>query len=219
MVVVSLKKIFENTLLREFARQAKLNCYKRLWRKRNPENETIMADYFPWETVLVGKRTYGELNVITFNHKSRLIIGSYCSIAPKVTFLLDVEHRTNTSSTYPFRAKCLKMGDEAFSKGDIIIEDDVWIGYGAMILSGVHIGRGAIIAAGAIVTRDVPPYAIVGGVPAKIIRYRVKPNLIKELLEIDYDSLTDQMIGSHVDELYTELTDSEQLEWLPKRKL
>ena len=101
------------------------------------------------------------------------MIGNYISIAQNVHFLLDVEHFANHISTYPFKVKLLhSQKSESFSKGDIIIDDDVWIGYGATILSGVRIGQGAVVATGAVVTSDVPPYAIVGGVPAKVIKYR-----------------------------------------------
>lgn len=208
--------MFEYTILKDFVKRVRLNHFRRSWRKANAENDTLPMNPFPAELVSVGKRSYGELNVVTFNNCSRLRIGSYCSIAQQVHFMLDVEHRMNTVSTYPYKAKCLKMGDEAFSKGDIIVDDDVWIGYGATIMSGVHIGQGAIIAAGAIVTKDVPPYAIVGGVPAKPIKYRYSSNMIKELLKIDYSKLSEKMIKEHVNELYTELDDAKQLDWLPK---
>ena len=103
------------------------------------------------------------------------------------------------------------------SKGDITVDNDVWIGYGATIMSGVHIGQGAIVAAGAVVTKDVPPYAIVGGVPAKVIKYRFEPELIKELLKIDYSKLTKEKVEKHIDDLYAELKDKRQLDWMPKK--
>lgn len=83
-------------------------------------------------------------------------------------------------STYPFKRKLFHGGEEAVSKGDIIVGDDVWVGYGATILSGVHIGQGAVIAAGAVVNKDVPPYAIVGGIPAKVIKYRFSESVCKK---------------------------------------
>lgn len=77
---------------------------------------------------------------------------------------------------------CLqKVKHEATSKGDIVVKDDVWIGYGSIILSGVHIGQGAVIAAGSVVSHDVPPYAIVGGVPARLIKYRFSEEMTKKL--------------------------------------
>lgn len=208
--------MLDHTILRDFVKQIRLNHFKRSWRKANAENDTVPMNHFPAELVSVGKCSYGELNVVTFNRCSKLKIGSYCSIAQHVYFMLDVEHRVNTVSTYPYKAKCLRLGDEAFSKGDIVVGDDVWIGYGATIMSGTHIGQGAVVAAGAVVTRDVPPYAIVGGVPAKVIRYRFEPEIVEELLKIDYSRLTDEMIKEHIDELYTDLTCVEQFKWFPR---
>ena len=103
---------------------------------------------------------------------------------------------------------------EAISKGDIILEDDVWIGQRAMIMSGIRIGQGAVVAAGAVVTKDVPPYAIVGGVPAKVIRYRFAPELTQELMKIDYNRLDRKQILEHMEELYHPLVDVRQIEWM-----
>lgn len=93
-----------------------------------------------------------------------------------------------------------------------------------MILSGVHIGQGAVVAAGAVVTKDVPPYAIVGGVPAKVIKYRFSPEVIEQLLELDYSKLTDDMIRERIDDLYTSLDGKSPQEvekllaWFPKKQ-
>ena len=106
---------------------------------------------------------------------------------------------------------------EGIGKGDIIVEDDVWIGCRVTVLSGVHIGQGAVVAAGALVTKDVPPYAIVGGVPAKVIKYRFEPEMIEELLKIDYSRVDRSMIQAHADELYQKLETKEQLSWLPQK--
>lgn len=106
---------------------------------------------------------------------------------------------------------------EGVSKGNIIVDDDVWIGFRSTILSGVHIGQGAIVAAGSVVTKDVPPYAIVGGVPAKVLKYRFSHELIAELLKVDYGKLTEAMIREHIDDLYSKLKQNEQLKWMPQR--
>lgn len=135
-------------------------------------------------------------------------------------FLVAQEHAPDRISTYPFKqmfGSTSKEYREATSKGNIIVDDDVWIGFNAIILSGVHIGQGAIVAAGAVVTKDVPPYAIVGGVPAKVIRYRFDEDMIRELLKIDFSKLTKEMIEQHIDDLYDKLSDSKQLEWMPKK--
>lgn len=196
----------------------RLALFRSRWIRYSGAKDTKPMNRFPMECVTVGKYSYGELNVVAFGKKSRLVIGNYVSIAQHVSFLLDVEHHIDTVSTFPFKVKIVgSEKDEAFSKGDIVIEDDVWIGYGATILSGVHIGQGAVIAAGAVVTKDVPPYAIVGGVPAKVIKYRFKEEMIEELLKIDYGKMTKEMIQAHEKELYTELTDLAQLDWEPKK--
>lgn len=187
------------------------------WMKQNGHNDILPVRDFPLEVVQVGKCSYGDLKVITFNTKSHLIIGNYVSIAPEVTFLLDVEHRLDTVSTFPFRKLVLGLEDEAFSKGDILVDDDVWIGYGATILSGVHIGQGAVIAAGALVTKDVEPYAIVGGVPAKTIRYRFGEERRKELLYVNYSKLDTAFVREHIEELYKEVKTTEDIAFLPKR--
>lgn len=213
-----LKKWWYETLLHDLWMQHKKNTFKRCWRNENSHNGTIAMDFFDRNLVIVGKNSYGELNVVSFAEKNKLKIGNFVSIAQQVLFLLDVEHYTDNISTYPFKNKILKTAEnEAFGKGDIIVEDDVWIGYGAKIMSGVKIGQGAVVAAGAVVVKDVPPYAIVGGVPAKVIKYRFEPEMIEELSKIDYSKLDESLIRDHIDELYTKLTDKSQLSWLPKK--
>ena len=110
-------------------------------------------------------------------------IGNYCSIASNV-IIQEFYHRMDLPTTYGIYSKILNIHDEKLqkiSKGSIIISDDVWIGSNSVILSGVKIGRGAIIGAGAVVTKDVDPYTIVGGNPAKTIRKRFSDNYIQKL--------------------------------------
>lgn len=174
---------------------------------------------FNFNNVKLGYGSYGELNIVDFGGNNKLIIKNYVSIAQNVSFILNADHYTTHISTYPFKVKILQSQlSESFGKGNIIINDDVWIGYGATILSGVHIGQGAVVAAGAVVTSDIPPYAIVGGVPAKVIKYRFKPEIIEELMKIDYSKLTKEQIEQHIDELYVELKDKRQLEWMLKKE-
>ena len=188
---------------------------KRKWRKANKHNLTTICNVEATkDTVSVGNYTYGPIRVLSTVKKSKLKIGSFCSIAEDVLFILNSDHPTNLISTYPFKARVLNNGSDACSKGDIIIDDDVWLGARSTIMSGVHIGQGAIVAAGALVTKDVPPYAIVGGVPAKVIKYRFDAETIKELLKIDFSVLNKDAVNSHIDDLYKELTDKEQLGWL-----
>ena len=188
---------------------------KMKWRKRNKHNDTYMANSFNIEKVYVGKYTYGELTVLTFNERDELKIGNFCSIASGVTFVLSADHSLNYISTFPFKVKVLNSEKyEAVSKGNIIVEDDVWIGQNAIILSGVHIRQGAVVAAGAVVTKDVPPYAIVGGNPARVIRYRFEDSVIKQLLKVDFSNLSQKMIEEHISELYQPIEDVSQLKWI-----
>ena len=191
---------------------------KKKWKKKNRDNETIPLVPIDANMVTIGKKTYGGIYVLAFNGENHLYIGNYCSIGPNVSFLLSAEHYINHISTFPFKAKIVDGSSEGKSNGDIVVDDDVWIGYGATIMSGVHVGQGAFVAAGAVVTKDIPPYAIVGGVPAKVIKYRFKPEMIEELMKVDYSNLTEKMVREHVNEFYAELADVRQLDWLPKRE-
>lgn len=188
---------------------------KRQWRKKNPHNSTyLIQNGSPIGEVRVGNHTYGGLNVLNCTN-NKLIIGSYCSIAKQTAFILGVDHRMSGISTYPFRKLMIQGEQEAISKGDIVIEDDVWIGYGAIILSGVHIGQGAAVAAGAVVSKDVPPYAIVGGIPARVIKYRFPESVRKKLEKIDYLKMNDEFVKKHISQLYEEVDENADLSWLP----
>lgn len=158
----------------------------KLWRRRNPHNFTTLAgDNFPLDKVTVGKLTYGSIHAISYGGNSEFLKkGNCCSIADEVTFLLGGGHRLDCVSTFPFRGKL--VGDvEAMTKGPIVLEDDVWIGYGATVLSGVTLGKGSVVGAGALVCGDVPSYAIVAGIPAKVIRYRFDDETRARLAAID----------------------------------
>jgi len=98
--------------------------------------------------------------------------------------------------------------NEARTKGEIVVSDDVWIGHGATILSGVEIGQGAIVGARSVVTRDVPPYAIVCGNPARIAKYRFEGPVIEKLKMIDFSKIDGQLASSlGISKLYNEITD------------
>lgn len=189
------------------------------WRKNNLHNKTNLEfPFVNYDCIHVGKGTYGPISAIISTPINHLYIGNFCSIASEVSFVVAADHPTQNISTYPFKTLCLgQEKGEATSKGDIIVDDDVWIGYRATVLSGVHIGQGAIIAAGAMVTKDVPPYAIMGGVPAKVIGYRFSEEICNELLKIDFSILDGEMIKNNIDKLYTPLTSNEQLDWMPKK--
>ena len=154
-------------------------CHNTVFGKNN-----IIYDNTTIVNCKIGDYTYiGGSNKI-----QNTIIGKFCSIGPEVRIGLGI-HPTNLNSTYPgfytnseyYRVeKLYDFNGEEYKQ--VEIGNDVWIGARATILDGVKIGDGAIIATGAVVTKDVPPYAIVGGVPAKIIKYRFDENRIKELL-------------------------------------
>ena len=164
---------------------------------------------FDIERVSIGEGSYGSLNVLASGSgESYLRIGRYCSIAASVIFLLQAEHSFNSLSTYPFKVKCGFEDFEGKSKGSIIIGDDVWIGFGAIICSGVKIGQGAIIGAGSVVTRDVEPYAIVAGNPARFIRYRFPDSELRHrLAKLDFSKFDKKNITKNsLAYLYQELT-------------
>ncbi|MBT2290574.1 CatB-related O-acetyltransferase [Paenibacillus albidus] len=172
-----------NILIRYF----KLFLFRIRWRSNNTHNSTIPKRYFDDRIVKVGRFTYGTLNVYEYGAENeRLIIGDFVSISSEVKFILGGNHRMDTISTFPFKVKLIGDKNESYTKGEIIVEDDVWIGMNAIVLSGVRIGQGAVIAAGSVVTSDVPAYSIVGGNPARIIKYRFDENTISILKKIDF---------------------------------
>ena len=194
--------------------------YKMLrWRLRNRHNHTMLHSNVSLELLSVGRGTYGALNILSDHELSHLTIGSYCSIGPDTLFVLNSEHRLHCLSTYPFKELELKKEErEAQSKGDIIIDDDVWIGTRAIIMSGVHVGQGAVIAAGACVTKSIPPYAVVGGVPARVIKYRFSDEIIEELLKVDYSRIDDRFVKDNIEALYSPLQRREQINSFPQKQ-
>lgn len=139
------------------------------------------------------------------NH-DHLVIGRFCSIACGAKFLFNsANHRMSSLSTYPFPLFFEEWGldiknvaDSWDNKGDIIIGNDVWIGYEAVILAGVTIGDGAVIGSRALVTKDVAPYTIVGGIPAKPIRKRFAEGTIKALLELKWWDWPKERIAQNI---------------------
>lgn len=153
-----------------------------------------------------------EQNNVLYHYpvnRDRLIIGKFCSVACGAKFLFNSANHTQTSlSTFPFPIFFEEWGLDIQNvasawdnKGDIVIGSDVWIGYEAVIMAGVTIGSGAIIGARAVVTKDVPPYAIVGGVPAKVIRKRFSDDTIAALLEIKWWDWPEEKIRRHIPDI------------------
>lgn len=153
------------------------------WALKNANNKTYPVSIFPINLVNVGDYSYGPIDVYTYKAEGEgLQIGKYCSIAKDVKFILGGNHKTDCLMTFPVRNKfSTKHINESLSKGKIILEDDVWIGVGATILSGVRLGQGCIVAAGSVITKSFPPYAIVGGNPARIIKMRFDDKLLNSL--------------------------------------
>jgi len=129
-------------------------------------------------------------------------IGNYCSIAKNVTFQ-EFNHNHSRFTTYYINKNILKNKDhksDLVSKGSILVEHDVWIGAHSVVLSGAHISTGAIVAANSVVTGFVPPYAIVGGTPAKIIKSRFEPEVCAQLLESRWWDLPPNELKNRIDE-------------------
>lgn len=157
---------------------------------KDPQIE--VGDYTIYNDFVANPLLFEKNNVLYHYpiHREKLIIGKFCSIACGTKFLFNcANHTLKSLSTYTFplfyeeweleKSNITTAWD---NKGDIVIGNDVWIGYEAVIMAGVHIGDGAIIAARAVVTKDVPPYTIVGGTPAKEIRKRFDAEVIQQLL-------------------------------------
>jgi len=132
-----------------------------------------------------------ERNVLYAYGPEKLVIGKFCAIATGVKFIMSgANHKIDAVSTFPFPifggawARHLDLVMDLPSRGDTVIGNDVWIGYGAVIMPGVTIGDGAIIAAQSVVTTDVPPYCVYGGNPARLIRKRFTDEEIAFLLEL-----------------------------------
>jgi virginiamycin A acetyltransferase len=156
------------------------------------DSQIEVGDYTIYNDFVADPLLFEKNNVLYHYpiHQEKLIIGKFCSIACGTKFLFNcANHTLKSLSTYTFplfyeeweleKSNITTAWD---NKGDIVIGNDVWIGYEAVIMAGVHIGDGAIIAARAVVTKDVPPYTIVGGTPSKEIRKRFDAEVIQQLL-------------------------------------
>jgi len=200
-------------VIKELVYSLKKRSFKKKWRQLNPHNLTSVGErFFPLNNVKVGNMSYGALNIQSLFEQDgeKLDIGNFVSIGPGVIFLLGVNHQTNTLSTFPLYSRYVEPSTkDAVIKGPLIIEDEVWIGTNAIILSGLTIGKGAMIAAGAVVSKDVPPYAIVGGNPAKIIRYKFSPEIIELIDPVYLNDLPSTFIKENINLLYQPLLTTE----------
>lgn len=166
------------------------------------------GDFTIYNDFVRDPRRFQENNVLyhyPVNH-DRLVIGKFCSIACGAVFLFNsANHSMKSLSTYPFPifyeewdrsgADVTEAWD---NKGDIVVGNDVWIGYEAVILAGVTIGDGAVIGARAVVTEDVPPYTVVGGVSAKILRRRFPEEISAALQKIKWWDWPEEKIRGNI---------------------
>lgn len=168
----------------------------------------IIGEYTIYNDFVNDPRNFERNNVLyhyPINH-DKLVIGKFCSVACGAKFLFNsANHTLDSLSTYPFPIffeewnldvkDITKAWD---NKGDIVIGNDVWIGFEAVIMAGVTIGDGAVIGARALVTKDIPPYTIVGGVPAKPIKKRFSEKTIETLLQIRWWDWSKEKIQKHI---------------------
>lgn len=167
-----------------------------------------IGDYTIYNDFVRDPRDFQKNNVLYYypvNH-DKLVIGKFCSIACGAKFIFtSANHTLKSLSTYPFPIFFEEWGFDSVNiteawdkKGDIVIGNDVWIGYETVILSGVTVGDGAIIGTRAVVTKDVPPYTIVGGIPARCIRRRFDEETVTKLRELKWWEWSDEKIKENL---------------------
>lgn len=169
---------------------------------------TEVGDYTMYNDFFNDPRKFEQNNVLYHYpvNKDKLIIGKFCSIACGAKFLFNsANHSMASLSTYPFPLFFEEWGldkrnvtESWDNKGNIIIGNDVWIGFEALILAGVSIGDGAIIGSRAVVTKDIPPYTIAAGVPARPIRKRFDDDTISNLIKIKWWNWPDEIITENI---------------------
>lgn len=199
------------------AKYRKRKKYEKEFRKLNPNSLLLPQERIPLNLIKCGKYSYGNPNILSFGAENEKIeIGNYVSIAKNVTFLLSGNHEIHTFTTYPFKKNNFATNiPECWGKGKIKICDDVWIGYGATVLSGVTIGQGAVVAAGSVVVKDVEPYSVIGGNPAKVIKYRYSKEIIEEMKKIDFSKIEPDDLKDIQELIYKKL-DVDTLEEIKK---
>jgi acetyltransferase-like isoleucine patch superfamily enzyme len=149
-----------------------------------------------------GKYTYGVPNIHWSNDNAKLVVGNFCAIASNVNIYLGGNHRTDWITTYPFghihqhKFNMFNGIGHPATKGDVIIGNDVWIGNNVTIMSGVMIGDGVVIANNSHIVKNIEPYSLVGGNPAKLIKYRFTSEQIEQLLKIKWWYWDDEKINN-----------------------
>lgn len=167
-----------------------------------------------YEQYKIGRGTYGNPKVDNWGKMATLEIGAFCSFARGVTIMVSGEHRPGLVTTFPLVEYLLptpffrKGGSgQNYSRGDVKIGSDVWVGIDAVIRSGVTIGHGAVIGMRAVVTHDVPPYAVVAGVPARILKYRFPAEQRERLLRVAWWDWPDERIREFMPLLMSDRVD------------
>ncbi len=165
-------------------------------------------DEFTHPFLQMGAHSYGvKHETVQFpTGREQLIVGKYCSIAEGVRVIFG-EHSVSRVSTFPLKTVLTPDGtnQDASEKGPVILGNDVWVGTNALIMSGVTLGHGCVVAAGGVVTRDVPPYAIVGGIPARLIKYRFTPLQIERLLALAWWDWPEAEIRARLSDFYDDI--------------
>jgi chloramphenicol O-acetyltransferase type B len=201
-----------------FLRIKILRARKKLQAKPDRSRKKFKEQY-PGYTI--GANCYGVPNVRHAHYDAMLTIGNYCSIAKNVEIFLGGNHRIDWVSSYPFPvffAQAKHIQDYVTSRGNVVIGSDVWLCQNATILSGITIGHGAVVANGAVVTKDVAPYEIVGGNPAKHIRWRFDEVTREALLKSAWWDWPEDEVLSVVDSLCSDDI-SKFLEYAKGRKV
>lgn len=175
-----------------------------LFKKAMHSTKSLQELYPEYE---IGRHTYGKPLICRFGKETALKIGSFCSFASDIKILLGGEHRSDWVTTYPFNVRWERakgITGNPSSKGDVSIGNDVWVGTGVTILSGVTIGDGAIIGAGSVVTKDIAPYSIVAGNPARFIRNRFEDEFVTRLLKVRWWEWDDAVIEKNISALLSD---------------
>ena len=174
-----------------------LSFFKEVIKRITPDRRSMgLQELYP--QYQIGRGTYGsKLIVYDWGEGATLRIGAFCSIALNVKIFLGGEHRSDWVTTYPFNVLWeagKELNGHPKTKGDVNIGNDVWVGSEAVIISGVNIGDGAVLGARTVVARDIPPYAVVVGNPARIIKKRFDDKTIQRLLKVKWWNWQDDRI-------------------------
>ncbi len=191
--------------LRSVARRARASSSKHLPPAKRLDERGDLDQYE------IGRYSWGHLTVSSRGPGTTLKVGQFCSFAYGAHIILGGEHRASFVSTYrfpayaPFNETHLHLAEEtSFTKGAVVIGNDVWLGHQALVLSGVTIGDGAIIGAGSVVRHNVPPYSIVAGNPARVAGFRFPPEQIEALLQLKWWDWSIERISCHLDQLMSD---------------